>query len=113
MPLDDDNPFRPIVRRAKAGTEIAPGVWSDPLSERRHDYGGELSGFEAAIAQTKSIVDAVTGGGSGDIPQQSLDAIWDAACDVCAHIVESYEADISSKDRASISRAIRKMKKDR
>lgn len=89
---DDDNEFprhypSPALRR-RAGQEIAPGVWSDPLSEARHDYGGERAGFEAAIAQSKSIYDTVIGRDQENTAQ-SLDTIWDAALEIAAHIVET------------------------
>lgn len=101
-----------ITRRSY--TELAPGIWSDPISERRNDFDGAQAGYEAALAQTKSIVDAISGG-SG----QSVDALWDAALDIAAHIAESCETETGGEPisasgmRILIARRIRSMKKDR
>ena len=87
--------------------EVAPGVWRDPISEARHDYDGSQAGFEAALTQTKSMMDAVTGGRS----DASLDMIWDAALEVAATIAEHDDGQPHICER--IARNIRLQKKQR
>jgi hypothetical protein len=93
------------------GSEISLGLWSDPLSERRNDFDGAQAGFEAAIAHTKSIVDAIGGSNSG--ADASLDAVWDAALEIAAHLVETDARGVRHGDNVDITRKIRALKRQR
>lgn len=99
-----------LPSRFRSGTEIAPGIWSDPLSERRHDYDGAQAAYEAALAHTLSIVSAIGGGNAQT--EQSLDMIWDAALEVAAQIVLR-ELRINYDIQLEVCSAIRDQKKQR
>lgn len=99
-----------IIQRGRQGREIAPGLWSDPISERRNDYDGAQAGFEAAIAQTKSIVDTIS---STSNDGQALDMIWDAALEVAATIASSVSGETINQTQRIIAREIRNQKKQR
>lgn len=105
------DPKRNWLQR-RPGTEISTGLWFDPISEARHDYDGSQAMYEAALAQTKSIYDAVAGNTS-----QSLDQVWDAALDIAAHLALNYQAGPNDRTDGAVKRgiasAIRAMKKDR
>jgi hypothetical protein len=92
-------------------TEIAPGIWTDPISQARDDYDGSLAAHEAALMQIKTVHDAASGSG-GNISGAPLDAVWDSALEVAAYIVEGDQA-IDHLDRTRLSRLIRTMKRAR
>lgn len=96
---------RDITRRDSR--EIAPGVWRDPISERRHDYDGAQAGFEFEILKLKAFGDAMPGGGNQDF----LNTVWDSALEIAAHIVETEPSDGHTRERMAAK--IRALKKEK
>lgn len=90
-------------------TEIAPGIWTDPISQARDDYDGSLAAHEAALMQIKSVYDTATGVGA---PAMALDAVWDSAIEVSAYVVESDQA-LNPRDRERLMRLIRRLKREK
>jgi hypothetical protein len=103
-----ENQQREMQTRVSS-TEVAPGIWTDPISQARDDYDGSLAAHEAALMQIKTVHDAASGG-SGNIGGAPLDAVWDSALEVAAYIVEGDQA-LDHLDRIRLSRLIRTMKR--
>src|SRR5882762_1906123 len=102
-----DKRTNPLQQFQRSGTELAPGVWSDPISQSRHDYGGELAAFENAMLQIKATGDAMAG---------SVDNVFDIAMELAATIAETHphiEHENANTMRAMIARSIRSQKKVR
>lgn len=113
--LENQERLQERARQMQRGSsrEISTGLWVDPLSEARHDYDGAQSAFEASIAQTKSIVDAIGGSfASGDL--HVLDAVWDSALEIAAHVLHTRMGECSDREWSiEMQKLIRAMKKQR
>jgi hypothetical protein len=95
----------------RSGQELAPGVWSDPLSESRHDYDGAQAGYEAEIAKARNVAESALGF-AAQANSDVADTMWDAALEIAAHIVESDDRIIPGHSRECV-RKIRSLKKQR